>query len=217
MPSWNIHTAHVERLLREEGAARLGVRDENAFLLGNLAPDIYVGYMVPDITFRIDYKLTHHTIREHIPLPRYDEFWDFYIAGQRKVSDVTLGAWAHLVADHVYNAHTRAYLASIGMEPGERARIGKQGDFALFGRTLDISLVPRVSDALLAQCAEFPPYTILPHDLRGAVTSAERIVEKNRTEHLSGVPDYQLLTAEFFDVAREEAHATIVAGLKSRL
>ena len=212
MPSWNIHTAHVERLLREEGAASLGVRDENAFLLGNLAPDIYVGYMVPDTTLRIDYKLTHLTTREHIPLPRYDEFWEFYVAGHKEVSDLTLGAWSHLVADHVYNAHTRAYLASVGVEPGERARIGKQGDFALFGRTLDISLVPRVSDALLAQCAEFPPYTILPHDVESAVESA-----RNRTEHLSGVPDYQLLTAEFFDVAREEAHATIVAGLKSRL
>ncbi len=217
MPSWNIHTAHVERLLREEGAARLGVRDANAFLLGNLAPDIYVGYMVPDISLRIDYKLTHHTIREHIPLPRYDEFWEFYIAGQDKVSDVTLGAWAHLVADHVYNAHTRAYLASIGMEAGERARIGKQGDFALFGRTLDISMVPQVNEALLAQCRAFPPYTILPHDVEGAVESARRIVEKNRAEHLGETPDYQLLTADFFDVARVEAHATIVAGLRSRL
>ena len=217
MPSWNIHTAHVERLLREEGAARLGVRDANAFLLGNLAPDIYVGYMVPDISLRIDYKLTHHTIREHIPLPRYDEFWEFYIAGQDKVSDVTLGAWAHLVADHVYNAHTRAYLASIGMEAGEQARIGKQGDFALFGRTLDISTVPQVNEALLAQCRAFPPYTILPHDVEGAVESARRIVEKNRAEHLGETPDYQLLTADFFDVAREEAHATIVAGLRSRL
>ena len=217
MPSWNIHTAHVERLLREEGAAALGVRDKNAFLLGNLAPDIYVGYMVLDTTFRIDYKLTHHASREHIPLPRYDEFWDFYIAGHRSVSDVTLGAWAHLVADHVYNAHTRAYLTSIGVEAGERARIGKQGDFALFGRTLDISLVPHVDDALLAQCAAFPPYSILERDLHGAVASAQRIVEKNQVEHLAGVPDYQLLTAEFFDVASEEAHATIVAGLKSRL
>lgn len=216
MPSWNIHTAHVERLLREEGAARLGVRDANAFLLGNLAPDIYVGYMVPDISLRIDYKLTHHTIREHIPLPRYDEFWEFYIAGQDKVSDMTLGAWAHLVADHVYNAHTRAYLASIGMEAGEQARIGKQGDFALFGRTLDISTVPRVDDALLAQCSEFPPYTILPHDVHGAVESAVRIVEKNREEHLGEPPAYQLLTAEFFEVAREEAHAAIVTGLTAR-
>ena len=39
MPSWNIHTAHVERLLREEGAAALGVVDVNAFLFGNFVPD----------------------------------------------------------------------------------------------------------------------------------------------------------------------------------
>ena len=92
MPSWNIHTAHDERLLREEGAESLGVRDANAFLLGNLAPDIYVGYMVPDTTYRIDYKLTHQALREHIPLPGYDEFWNFYVARQERVSDLTLGA-----------------------------------------------------------------------------------------------------------------------------
>ena len=217
MPSWNIHTAHVERLLREEGAARLGVRDENAFLLGNFAPDIYVGYMVPNTTFRIDYKLTHHSIREHIPLPRYDEFWRYYIAGRDEVPDVVLGAWAHLVADHVYNAHTRAYLATIGLEPGERARVGKQGDFALFGRTLDISLVPHVDEVLLDQCAEFPPYSILGRDARAAVEVAASIVEKNRSEHIDGTPDYQLLTAEFFETARQEAHDTIVRGLSSRL
>ena len=217
MPSWNIHTAHVERLLREEGAARLGVRDENAFLLGNFAPDIYVGYMVPNTTFRIDYKLTHHSIREHIPLPRYDEFWRYYIAGRDDVPDVVLGAWAHLVADHVYNAHTRAYLATIGLEPGERARVGKQGDFALFGRTLDISLVPHVDEVLLDQCAEFPPYSILERDARAAVEVAASIVEKNRAEHIDGTPDYQLLTAEFFETARQEAHDTIVCALSSRL
>ena len=50
-----------------------------------------------------------------------------------------------------------------------------------------------------------------------AEIAARRIVEKNRAEHLGETPDYQLLTADFFDVSREEAHATIVAGLRSRL
>ena len=216
MPSWNIHTAHVERLLREEGAEALGITDVNAFLFGNVVPDIYVGYMVPNTTFRIDYKLTHLALREHIPLPRHDDFWEFYIERQEHVSDMTLGAWAHLAADHVYNAHTRAYLKRIGVEPGERARVGKQADFALFGRTLDISLVPHVDQALLAQCASFGPYSILERDARAAVRSAAEIVEKNRAEHVSGTPAYQLLTAEFFDAAREEANAVIVAGLRSR-
>lgn len=217
MPSWNIHTAHVERLLREEGAAALGVRDEKAFLLGNLAPDIYVGYMVPDATVRIDYKLTHHAVREHIPLPRADEFWDYYIAGRAEVSDLTLGAWAHLMADRVYNTRARAYLASIGLRPGERARVGKQGDFALFGRTLGISLVPHVDAALVEQCAQFPPYSILERDLRAAVGVAAAIVERNCAEHIDGTPSYQLLTAEFFETARQEAHEAIARGLRSRL
>ena len=215
MPSWNIHTAHVERLLREEGAEALGVTDVNAFLLGNLAPDIYVGYMVPDITYRIDYKLTHQALREHIPLPSYDEFWNFYVARQEQVSDLVLGAWAHLATDHVYNAHTRRYLELIGVKPGEKARIGKQADFALFGRTLDISLVPHVDDALLAQCASFPPYTILERDACAAAEAARRIVEKNQEEHVSGTPTYQLLSTEFFDTARQEAHDTIVRGLRA--
>ena len=178
---------------------------------------LYVGYMVPNISYRIDYKLTHLTTREHIPLPRHDDFWDFYVARQKSVSDMTLGAWSHMVADHVYNAHTRAYLAKIGVEPGERARVGKQADFALFGRTLDISLVPHLDEALLRQCREFGPYTILEHDARGAVDTARSIVEKNRAEHVDGTPEYQLLTAEFFEAARQEAHETIVRGLRSRV
>ena len=215
MPSWNIHTAHVERLLREEGAEALGIRDVNAFLLGNFAPDIYVGYMVPSTTYRIDYKLTHLAQREHIPLPRHDDFWDFYVARQDHVSDLTLGAWAHMACDHVYNAHTRSYLARVGVQPGERARVGKQGDFALFGRTLDISLVPHVDDALLEQCAEFGPYRILERDVRATVDVAARIVETNRAEHVTDEPSYQLLSSDFFEAARQEAHETVVAGLRA--
>ena len=214
MPSWNIHAAHVERLLREEGAEALGVRDANAFLLGNFAPDIYVGYMVPDTSCRIDYKLTHLVQRAHIPLPRHELFWSFYVAGRGRVSDLTLGAWAHLVCDRVYNAHARSYLEELGVPAGERARVGKQGDFALFGRTLDISLVPHVDDALLSQCAVFGPYTILERDARAAVDVAAGIVEKNHSEHVTGTPNYQLLTAEFFESARQEAHETLVTGLK---
>ncbi|OUO32840.1 hypothetical protein B5F85_04285 [Olsenella sp. An293] len=193
----------------------MGVADVNAFLFGNFVPDVYVGYMVPSPSFRIDYKLTHLALREHIPLPRYDDFWRFYVERQDHVSDLVRGAWAHLVADHVYNAHTRAYLASVGVKPGERARVGKQADFALFGRTLDISMVPHVDDALVAQCADFPMYSIAEKDVLAAVEVARDIVEQNRAEHVTGEPIYQLLFAEFFETARKEAHDTIVSGLKA--
>ncbi|QOY60992.1 hypothetical protein [Thermophilibacter immobilis] len=215
MPSWNIHTAHVERLLRQEGAPALGVRDPNAFLVGNFVPDVYVGYMVPVTTCRIDYKMTHLAGREQIPLPRHDLFWELYVEDQGVVSDVTLGAWAHLVADHVYNAHTRAYLRRRGIAPGEAARVGKQSDFALFGRTLKIGMRAYVDDALLASCKDFPQYSIAEPDVRAAVEVADRIVDDNRVHQVTGDLTYRLLTAEFFESAREETNATIRDGLRA--
>ena len=67
MPSWNIHTAHVERLLAEDAPSALGIRDVNAFLFGNLVPDIYVGYMVPDTSRTIAYQETHFADRATCP------------------------------------------------------------------------------------------------------------------------------------------------------
>lgn len=80
MPSWNIHIAHAERLLEGGGPLARVVRDRNAFLFGNLVPDIYVGYMVPAIARPIPYRITHFAAPEHIPKPREREFWDAYVA-----------------------------------------------------------------------------------------------------------------------------------------
>ncbi|WP_321973827.1 hypothetical protein [Paratractidigestivibacter sp.] len=220
MPSWNIHTAHVERLLSEEGRDALGIRDVDAFLMGNLLPDIYVGYMVPDATMRIDYKLTHLTLRHHIPVPRHQEFWDFYCVdpagyGTDEVTDVVKGAWCHLVCDSVYNTHTRARLAQIGVAAGEKARIGKQSDFADFGRTLSISMKPRVTQTVIDQCAAFPMYRVAKADVHSAANVASRIVDENIANHLDGEPSYRLLTADFFEIARAEAHVTMLYGLRN--
>lgn len=215
MPSWNIHTAHVERLLREHEAELLGVRDINAFLFGNFVPDIYVGYMVAGTTCVMDYRVTHFAETASIPLPRADEFYERFIANVAadEVSDVTLGAWAHLVADHVYNKHTRAFLAAHNMKPGDKARQGKQADFALFGRTLDISMRPYVDETLLAQCAAFPQYPIAETDVYATVEVACQIVDTNQREHVTGEPAYQMLDAAFFESARAEANDWMASGL----
>lgn len=220
MPSWNIHTAHVERLLREEGAQALGIKDPNAFLFGNVLPDVYVGYMVKDPSFRIDYKLTHLTYRDHIPLPRFQEFWDFYVKnpqgyGASCVTDVVRGAWCHLVCDCVYNTHTRAFLEKVHMRAGEQARIKKQSDFALFGRTLDISMVPVPNESLFTQCDHFPMYQVDSQDVLAAISVCEKIVDDNQRHHIKDEHTYQLLTPEFFETARQEAHKTMVNGLKA--
>lgn len=221
MPSWNIHIAHVERLLREHGAERLGIADENEFLFGNVVPDVYVGYMVRDASCRIDYKLTHLAEREQIPLPDYDRFWRHYVEnpqgyGAARTSDLVLGAWCHLVCDHVYNAHTRRFLAARGLHASERARVAKQGDFADFGRTLDISRVPEATDALIASCAAFPMYSVAARDVRAACAVAGKIVEENRMYHVEGEPGYRLLTREFFEEASAEADAVMSGALLMR-
>ena len=175
MPSWNIHTAHVERLLDDVSLPELGVSDANAFLFGNLAPDIYVGYMVPDITRKIEYRDTHFADPGFIPAPDASLFYRRYVQSG-EANDVTLGSWTHLLCDHYYNLRTIEFIDRIGVKPGEQTRIRKQGDFDLF---------------------------------------AARIVERNRTDHVDGRPDYSLLTAEFFantfaevdEVLRKALHA----------
>ncbi len=218
MPSWNIHTAHVERLLATEDPTSLGIRDVNAFLMGNVLPDVYVGYMVPNITKKIEYRITHFANPDFVPAPRYGDFWREYgwpsnVNGV--VSDVVLGAWTHLMADYVYNSHTNAFLVIHGIQPGERTRVRKQRDFELYGRTLDISLVPQVTPELLAQCASFPQYSVEEPDVVGAAKVASRIVEKNRVDHIDTVPAYSMLNDGFFRSTADDAHQLMVSCLRA--
>ncbi|MGN0287165.1 MAG: hypothetical protein ACI4B6_05805 [Atopobiaceae bacterium] len=257
MPSWNIHTAHVQTLLGSHDAHELGIVGVNEFLFGNYVPDVYVGYMVKNPSKVIDYRKTHFADAAFIPAPRADEFWRLYIRGDAfrdgaisdgaasdgkpvsdgrpvhdeqpredgvaavpwspdQVTDVTLGAWAHLVCDHCYNLNTCHYIDSIGVAPGERTRIRKQGDFDLFGRTLDISLMPHVTDELLRQCQAFPQYSVEAPDVRAAVDVADRIVRDNALHHVDGRPDYSLLSAEFFRQTFEQVNDVLYRWLKLR-
>ena len=217
MPSWNVHLAHAERLLDEVGASALGVRDENAFLVGNVVPDIPVGFIVKEPQLKLRYTFTHLAEKRPIPFPRAVEFWDAYIAGRDEVDDVTLGAWAHLAADRVYNLHTRAYLDAIHVEANDEARTGKQGDFALFGRTLSIARYVEASEPVLALTAAFEQYALPEADVREAVRLCNFYVDENHREHLDSLPELALLTPEFFEAAWAETHETILEGLASRV
>lgn len=217
MPSWNIHTAHVERVLREHSPEELGIRDVNAFLFGNYIPDIYVGYMVKDITHKIAYGTTHFVEPGYIPEPAFWQFWREYALASANadgcVSDVTLGAWAHLVADNGYNHSVNAYLLAQGAKFNTQTRIMKQSDFELFGRTRDISMTCTPTDELIAQAQVFPQYPIEPVDTQAAIESARRIVRANQQGHLSHMPKYSLLSEGLFDQMTDVVNRRIVAGL----
>lgn len=215
MPSWNIHIAQTECLLSRAGAVAHAVRDCNVFLFGNLVPDIYVGYMVPDLPRRIRYTKTHFADPGHMPRPRAHEFWDGYVApllgrvrpaGRRTAEsreslqtslDLALGAWAHLLADNIWNTHSYEVLERMGEKPSDGFRIKKQADFDWFGKTLPISAVPVATDELYRAAAEFGQYTIDRQAVDGTVAVAERIVRDN--PGVPGHPPYRLLSDEFFE------------------
>ena len=123
------------------------------------------------------------------------------VAHGRSVLDLALGAWAHLLADHIWNKRVNERLDQIGGKPGEEFRIKKQADFDGFGRTLAISSVPLETPALLSAAEAFPQYPVAAPQVHDAIVVAHEIVRTN------GVPEhlpYRLLTEEFFERVFDE-------------
>ena len=135
----------------------------------------------------------------------------------RDLLDLCLGAWAHLLADHIWNARVNEYLDLIGGKPGEEFRIKKQGDFDAFGRTLALppAAVPAETPALVRAAAAFPQYAVEEPFVHDSLVVMFDIVRSN-----GGQPDhlpYRLLTEEFFDTVFNEVLDTTERLLGERL
>ena len=182
MPSWNIHTALVERLFAENDPAALGIEDANAFQFGNYLPDVYVGFMVPGASLHIDYCITHVAKVSMIPVCNADLFWNQYIAFRAPKTpagtSLVLGNWAHLVADRFYNGRFRSFWSTLDVPLGDKLRIAKQADFDLFGRGLGISRLVEATPELIEAGQKFVPYSIDPNDLKRAAEVANNITRE---------------------------------------
>lgn len=216
MPSWNIHTAHVERLAADRNLVDLGIEDANAFLFGNYVPDIYVGYMVKDITYRLSYCMTHMAGPSTIPVPDADQFWDTYVYRRKRPTaearSLMLGAWAHLVADRFYNGRFRTFYKTHNMPVGEELRIRKQGDFALFGCSLGISSHVEATPELIEAAEKFQCYSILEADVYRSIESASAIVRKS-AEPVQG--SYQLLSEEWMTETFNACNERVIQWLEA--
>ena len=218
MPSWNIHIAHVEHLLGECSPDELGIADVNAFLFGNLVPDVCVGFMVPDSTMRIDYRITHMTPGHVVPVPDADRFWNAYMVKRRVKTEsglsLLLGVWAHLATDRAYNGRFRDYCASGAIEIGEDLRVRKQADFDLFGRMMPLSMHVQVTPELLEAAYDFPAYRILADDVERAVAVADRIVDGNEPSK-AACDHYQQLDAAWLQSAFDDCNEHLAAWLRT--
>jgi hypothetical protein len=217
MPSWNIHIAHVERLERRGGLRELGVRDVNAFAFGSLVPDIFVGYMVRDLDHTINYCDTHMTEAVSIPVPDAHGFYQRFIApyvATGGVNDVTLGTWAHLTADALYNARVREFNQAHGIPAGDETRVRKQHDFDVFGAKQGIHTYLEVTPALLEQAGQFEHYELGPAAVCATVAAANEQVAVSAAGPYPPDEPWLLLSEEFLDAAFDEVDAAIVAGLE---
>ena len=219
MPSWNIHTAQTERLLATLGPEALGVADANAFLFGNYLPDVYVGYMVPDASMRIDYRITHFANGNLIPVPDIDRFWDDYVpdrSGRARLqgceASLLLGSWAHLACDRCYNASFRQFYRTHEMPWGDELRRRKQADFALFGLSLTISSHVRETPELVAAAQGFGPYSVLAADVTRSIAAASAIVDRNAAGPEPGAR-YLLLSAAWMEEVFASCDAFVRAWL----
>lgn len=205
MPSWNIHTALVEQLLSQKTAPELGITDTNTFLFGNLVPDIYVGYMVSDVSHTLRYVDTHFADATHIPVPREHEFWQTYVLPYQHAggaSDLALGVWMHLLADCMYNQRVRAFNAEHAIPNGEQTRIKKQHDFDLFGQYLHPATTVMLTPHVSAEAERFDQYAIDEPDIEAAIRADKAYLA--RAAQASLKPEYQLLNQAFLQDAFDE-------------
>ena len=221
MPSWNIHTALVEHLLDAYPVESLGIADANSFLFGNYVPDIYLGFMVKDTTYRLDYCLTHLARPNTLPVANPDQFWDecLWTEYRRPETEegmsLALGVWTHLMADRTFNMRARQFCQTHDAPVGKQLLKRKQADFDIFGRSLGITSHVQITPKLLDAAKAFRQYSILPDDVKRTIDVADAIVD---AEVITPSPDdYQMLNEGWLNDTFAICHDQLALWLQTRM
>lgn len=121
MPSWAIHLKIAKEL-----AKNMPEEDYQEFLLGNILPDVNVGYLINPISKQIPYSVTHYGKMETFDgktreFPDYETFAKDYAKDMK--NPIIRGYLAHLATDFYWNYQT--YIKKGIYENGKM--IGLQG------------------------------------------------------------------------------------------
>lgn len=117
MPSWIMHFAVANKV-----SEKLGYNNEqkNEFIFANIAPDIFEGYLVKDLSNLVrDYSTHFPEIMEingmNIPIPNVDRFIQKYKS--KLDNPVICGYLCHLLIDRFWNTYTYGkYLSNFNRE-----------------------------------------------------------------------------------------------------
>ena len=104
MPSWAIHLKVAKELAKD-----MPQEEEQRFLLGNLLPDVNVGYLINPISKQIPYSITHHGKMETFDgktreFPDYETFIKKYVDSMK--DPIVRGYLVHLATDFYWNYQT---------------------------------------------------------------------------------------------------------------
>lgn len=104
MPSWAIHLKVAKELAKD-----MPQEEEQRFLLGNLLPDVNVGYLINPISKQIPYSITHYGKMETFDgktreFPDYETFIKKYVDSMK--DPIVRGYLAHLATDFYWNYQT---------------------------------------------------------------------------------------------------------------
>lgn len=127
MPNWKTHIEFGKRVNK-----KLNYTGEKLelFLIGNLLPDINNGYMIPDISKKIDHETTHYVINGNYS---YINFYNKHKENIKK-NPLLMGYFAHLFLD--YNMNNDFYTTyredNINKYEHKQLRMMKQSDFRLY-------------------------------------------------------------------------------------
>lgn len=216
MPSWAIHLDIAQKL-----SENMNGKDKQDFLLGNILPDVNVGYLINPISKKIPYSVTHYgTILNFNgnkkELPDYKKFIEKYKEIIKE--PIVLGYLAHLMTDFYWNYNTFKQKAVykngelIGFKGKNNVILGdtellrktKVNDFNIFSRYLyknGIVQIPNFQENLKDDAQQIKEVHIESSDLKGINQYFNNVFKKIEFEEKE---DYKMYSVEEIQEKSEE-------------
>lgn len=147
MPSWPMHLLIAKGISKK---IKLKANKANQFMIGNLLPDIYSGYIIEDASKVLEYEVSHYGTVTKVngydyTLPDYEKFIN---ENEIKENYVAIGYLTHILTDYFFNQYAfelkyikndkdevvaiRNKVHEIVKSNSDMARVTKQNDFKIY-------------------------------------------------------------------------------------